>query len=128
LRDGQPIFDEKTGPSISSDLTAGEGLEFLTESSILESVGSQKEIKPPTVKVSDKLSMTLDEKQVVFQRGQPTNLKISGEIEDYNKGGRIYMSVTDPKGITTEHKLIGTKDGYYENHLRFDSPQFRLKF
>jgi len=65
--------------------------------------------------------MTLDEKEVVFQRGQPTNLKISGEIEDYNRGGRIYMSVTDPQGITSEHKLIGTKDGYYENHLWFDS-------
>jgi len=31
------------------------------------------------------------------------------------------MNVTDPLGVTTEHKLIATSDGYYENYLWFDS-------
>ena len=30
------------------------------------------------------------------------------------------FSITDPEGITTEQRVIATKDGYFENYLGFD--------
>ncbi|WP_182126061.1 FecR domain-containing protein [Nitrosopumilus sp. b2] len=69
---------------------------------------------------SDSISIILEQNEMQLQWFEPIQLKVSGQIEDYSRGARILFTVTDPNGQTVEQKIVGTKDGNYENILWFD--------
>ena len=80
-------------------------------------------VETPTtapIEVSGIVSLKLDHREMQLKRYEPIQLTVSGDVEDYTRGARILFIITDPKGETTEQKVIATKDGKYENYLWFD--------
>jgi len=121
LNDGKPIFDETTAPTPSRMMSGSEPRGFTpTVSKIIIPTPTLEIIPTPNEKVSDLISLKLDQSQVILKRHEPVQLKISGEVENYVRGVRVIFSITDPEGITTEQKVIASKDGYFENYLGFD--------
>jgi len=121
LNDGKPIFEETTAPIVSRMTSEREPRGFApTVSNIVTPTPTLAIIPTPNEKVSDVISLKLDQSQVIVKRHEPIQLKVSGEVEDYSRGARVIFSITDPEGTTTEQKVIGTKDGYFENILWFD--------
>jgi len=117
LNDDRPVFLEP-GPS-SKDTSPFNRPLKPTEAETLMIPQSESVDKIPILD-SKKLNLKLEHSQMQLKRYEPIQLKISGEVDDYSRGARILFSITDPKGETTEQKVVATKDGKYENYLWFD--------
>ncbi|PBO85995.1 MAG: hypothetical protein COA77_00180 [Thaumarchaeota archaeon] len=118
LNDGQPIFHETMAP-ILDELKIDEKPKAPTTKPLAMKKPVITKIPVITETYSELISLEIDQSLGLLQRDFITYIKIFGEVEDYLRGVRILLSVTDPDGITTVQKLIGTKDGYFENYLWF---------
>jgi len=118
LNDGKPIFHETMEPVLKDPLPI-EPSPIKPLPSILK-IPALFPLTPATKPPSEFISLEIDHSQGLLQRDFLTYIKIFGEVRDYLSGVRIELNITDPEGTTTVQKLIGTKDGYFENYLWFD--------
>ena len=115
LNDGKPIFDQSISPDLSIKPT-----ETKIPTLIPILIPTLIPIPTPTKDGSDIISLAIDQSRGVLQRDFLTYIKIFGQVEDYLRGVRITLSITDPEETTTGQKIIATKEGYFETYLWFD--------
>jgi len=66
-------------------------------------------------------TIKLSEREVPIPKPyQKSEIKISGEIEDYERGTAVTMIVENPDGSTEEYNVSATKDGSYTTQVFLD--------
>ena len=87
---------------------------WMQGSVVVEEIGYLAETKIET----STGSIYLEKKQYGVSEGRTALVKIYGYVEDPGKGDFVLMTITDPDGKTSEHKVPATSDGYYQNPMR----------
>ena len=87
---------------------------WMQGSVVVEEIGYLAETKIET----STGSIYLDKKQYGVSEGRTALVKIYGYVENPGKGDFVLMTITDPDGKTSEHKVPATSDGYYQNPMR----------
>ena len=78
------------------------------------------------IEFSNEIGSILIEDEIFYQSNQSSQefVKIFGIVNEYVKGGKVTIIITNPDGITEGSQIFPTKDGYYETYfsIKTNSP------